>query len=57
MKKIKEFLREILAPRVVIHQYGQYGNLSQKDMDKVNRAFKKMDEAFNKMDEAFREMF
>lgn len=54
MKKIKEFLREILAPRVVIHQYG---NVSQKDIDKMNRGFKKMDEAFDKMDEAFKEIF
>ena len=54
MKKIKDFLRDIFAPRVVIHHYG---NMSQIDINKTDKAFKKMDEAFSKMDEAFSEMF
>jgi uncharacterized coiled-coil DUF342 family protein len=50
VNKIKKFLRDIFAPRVTIHQYG---NMTQKQMNDMQKPFKKMDEAFKEMDKVF----
>ena len=53
MKKIKQFLRNIFAPRVENHYYSNIPKAKKEQFDKV---FGKMNEAFEKMNETFREM-
>lgn len=50
MKRIKKFLREIFAPRIVIKQYG---NMSQTEMKVFDKKFKQMDKVFSEMQKLF----
>ena len=56
IKKIKEFLRDIFAPRIYNYHHTSTNCDNKKVWEHFDNAFSTMNKAFNEMNKAFDEM-
>lgn len=56
MKKIKQFLKDIFAPKVYIHYHGVKPFGKRMTQDKINEMWKHFETSFEEMNKSFTEM-